>query len=235
MQKAGQPRSKSRRTGTSRFDALVTLQHAWMVISHYKPARSVARSTPACGCGCGCPCFRLLRHRCVLALFQVELKKEKGEAFVPPGRTDERRRQGLTMRMRCVVCRSCIQACLQAAVGFQTRWRRERKECLLHPLQQRGRPQLDQAHHFTCVDGPGLAPGTCPSPTCAPPCFLLHHPSIVKHEISKFNLHCQIHNGKSLDHPNYGGGLLKPQIMKRSNLSPELSKTVYFIPWGSFG
>jgi hypothetical protein len=40
--------------------------------------------------------------------------------------------------------------------------------------------------------------------------------------------------GKSLDHPQLWGGLFNPQTMKRSNLPPKLSKTVYFIPWDSF-
>ena len=35
-------------------------------------ACGIRRSTTACGCGW--PCFRLHRHRCVLALFQVEEK-----------------------------------------------------------------------------------------------------------------------------------------------------------------
>jgi hypothetical protein len=37
--------------------------------------------------------------------------------------------------------------------------------------------------------------------------------------------------GKSLDHPKLLGMVyLTPQTMKRSNLPPELSKTVYFTP-----
>jgi hypothetical protein len=39
---------------------------------------------------------------------------------------------------------------------------------------------------------------------------------------------------KSRSPPTMGGGLLNPQTMKRSNLLPELSKTVYFTP-GGFG
>jgi hypothetical protein len=67
-----------------------------------------------CGCGCGCPCFRLHRHRCVLALFQVELKKEKGEAFVPPGRTDGREEETRSDDANAMSCLSFLHTVVPA-------------------------------------------------------------------------------------------------------------------------